>query len=127
MSYFFDTSAVVKRYVVEAGSGWVNGIIRSAVISGERVQLSSLTRVELVAAIARRRRGGTISPVDASLILGQFRRELSRVFRSVALTYQMIGTAMDLAEKHALRGYDAAQLSSALARFPGGSRQDNHP
>jgi predicted nucleic acid-binding protein len=54
-AYFFDSSAIVKRYVKEEGSAWV--ISTSDRASGAHVYLASITGVEVVAALARKRKG----------------------------------------------------------------------
>ncbi len=52
--YFFDRSALVKRYVAEVGSSWVNGIVDPG--SGHTGVVARITGVELVSALARRQR-----------------------------------------------------------------------
>lgn len=113
-AYVFDSSAIVKHYVKEAGSSWVNGVIRAARMSGGRVHIARITGVEIVSAIARRQRGGSLTPAETSVILTRFRRDLTRIYRSVAISPRLIEDAMALAEAYALRGYDAVQLAAAL-------------
>ena len=55
--YFFDASALVKRYKTEPGTAEVNGLIDSA-SSGDRIWVSMLTWVELTSAIMGAIRGG---------------------------------------------------------------------
>jgi uncharacterized protein len=110
--YFFDTSGLVKRYVSEVGTAWVNGILGPAARNSIRV--ARITAVEVVSAIARRARGGSITPAAAAAALVQFRVEFANDFRIVAVTPRLIARAMALAEKHALRGYDAVQLAAGL-------------
>jgi hypothetical protein len=50
--YFFDSSALVKRYVHEPGSLWVRTTTASA--SGHLIHLSLLTTAEIASALARR-------------------------------------------------------------------------
>lgn len=59
-----DSSALVKRYVSETGSVWVEG--RFAPSAGHTVFVAAITGVEIVAAITRRARGGAISPPQPS-------------------------------------------------------------
>jgi len=47
-SFFLDSSALVKRYLTETGSFWVQGIAASA--AGNTIAVAEITRVE--AAIA---------------------------------------------------------------------------
>ena len=83
--------------------------------AGNLLYLARLTGVEFVAAITRRRRGGSISAADASLVLGQFRHQLVSEYLVVEMTKALIARAMALAETHALRGSDAVQLAAGLA------------
>lgn len=110
--YFFDSSALVKRYVQEAGSQWVGSVVDPA--AGNDLHICSLTGVEVVAAVVRRQRGGTISAVDAATVCNDFRHDFANHYRVVQITANLIAAAMSLAERHALRGYDAVQLAAAL-------------
>ena len=110
--YFLDTSAVVKAYINEKGSGWTQSLISST--SGNRIYISLLTGAEVISAITRRAHRGDISSNDASSAITLFRNEFSQIFVLQDISYSLIDFAMDLAVKHALRGYDAVQLSAAL-------------
>jgi predicted nucleic acid-binding protein len=111
-AYFCDTSAIVKRYVSEQGTPWLNSITdRSA---GGRVFVAGITGVETVAAITRKARGGGLALSDAAAAIAAFRYDFANEFSVVAITPRIITEAMTLAERHGLRGYDAVQLASAL-------------
>jgi predicted nucleic acid-binding protein len=51
-SFFFDSSAVVKRYVLETGSAWVDSISNSA--AGHRIFIVRVSGVEVVSALVRK-------------------------------------------------------------------------
>jgi hypothetical protein len=68
--YFFDTSAVVKRYVAETGTDWVNSLLHPT--ARNALHVARITGVELVAAITRRSRGGSITPAAAVVALTEF-------------------------------------------------------
>jgi uncharacterized protein len=108
--YFIDTSGIVKRYVQETGSAWVQGVAASA--SGNLIYLARITAVEVASAVARRQRGGNPSVPDATSILAQFRTDLALEYRIIEITPQLLSAAMLLAETHALRAYDAVQLAA---------------
>lgn len=110
--YFFDTSALVKRYVTEHGSAWVSKLVDPA--EGHSIFIARITYVEVVSAIARRNRAGHLSVADMNASLNGFRHELSAVYSPVEISQGLITRAMSLAEKHALRGYDAVQLAAGL-------------
>jgi predicted nucleic acid-binding protein len=111
-AFFLDTSALVKRYVSEIGTSWVNSLLNPG--AGNAIYLARIAGVELVAAITRRSQGGSISVTGAAAALAQFRLEFAGRFHIVALTPRLIAAAMTLAETHALRAYDAVQLAAAL-------------
>lgn len=52
-AYFFDSSALVKRYAVETGSVWVESLTDPR--AGNRVYVAAITHVEVISAIARKK------------------------------------------------------------------------
>ena len=110
--YFCDTSAIVKRYINETGTAWLTGVTDST--AGNHVIVAGITSVETVAAITRKQRGGGLSVADAAAAIASFQSEYANEFWIVAITPQVIATATSLAEKLALRGYDAVQLAATL-------------
>jgi predicted nucleic acid-binding protein len=109
---FCDASGIAKRYLIEIGSAWLNRIVDPA--SGTSTYVARITGVEVVAAVAGRRRQGSISPTDAGTMLAQFRHGFATILRVVEVTPGLVTQAMNLAETHALRGYDAVQLAATL-------------
>lgn len=109
--YFFDSSGLVKRYVAEAGTNWVQAI---ADPSAQNVLfIAQITGVEVIAAVTRRVRTRQITPTDASTAIGNFRHDYSNQFSLLEITDQIVRRAMDLTEAHGLRAYDAVQLAAA--------------
>lgn len=109
---FFDSSALVKRYAREAGTAWVISLFKP--IRAHRVYVARLTSVEVVSALSRRVRAGSISAVAAAKAATRFRRAFIGKFRTVDINEVLIDRAAALAEKHVLRAYDAVQLAAAL-------------
>lgn len=112
VSYFFDSSALVKRYATETGSAWVESLTDPR--GGNRIYVAAITHVEVVAAIARKRKGLLISTTDATAAIVRFEHDLEHDLRVFDLTPKVMTTAAQLADKHALRGYDSVQLAVAL-------------
>jgi uncharacterized protein len=110
--HFFDSSAIVKRYVNETGTAWVLGLVDPT--TGNHSYVARITGVEVVSAVARQRRDGSLSSADAATVLAQFRHDFTTEYRVVELTPALILTAMALAEVHTLRSYDAVQLAAAV-------------
>lgn len=106
---FFDSSALAKRYLVEQGTAWV----RQQMLPPNTVLVSSLTRVEVISAVARRHREGRIDAV----VLGQIEDVLRVHFRQhysvIEVTHAIVDAAVGLLIRHPLRAYDAVQLASA--------------
>ncbi len=111
-AYFFDTSALVKRYATETGTAWVTAILDPA--ARNHIFVARITGAEIISAIMRKKRESKISAADATAIAALFRADFARRFRAVEITPALVESAMSLAEAHALRGYDAVQLAAAL-------------
>jgi predicted nucleic acid-binding protein len=111
--YYFDSSALVKRYINEAGSTWVCELFDPGL--RHEAFIAAITPVEIIAAVTRRARGQTITQGDAVAACTQFRADLQTSYQVVELTDDLLAYAMSLAETYALRGYDAVQLVAALA------------
>lgn len=111
--YFIDTSALVKRYVNEIGSSYILSIFAPSV--NNEVFIAAITGVEIIAAIARRQRGGSINSIDAAVLNNQFRSDYQTEYQIVQITENIIRQGMQIAETHALRGYDAVQLAASCA------------
>ncbi len=110
--FFCDSSAIVKRYVNEVGSNFVDGL--TDLKSSNVILLARITRVEVAAAIARRLKNAGITTADAQNALAAFQHDLTNNYFTVEITPVLLSSAMSLAAKHALRGYDAVQLAAAL-------------
>jgi predicted nucleic acid-binding protein len=110
--YFFDTSALVKRHVIEVGSTWVRSLVRAK--AAHDLYIARITAVEMTAAITRRQQGGHLSRPQADAMLGHFRRHLTQRYHVIELTPALFEDAMRAARKHQLRAYDAVQLAAAL-------------
>lgn len=110
--YFFDSSAIVKNYIDEPGSNWVKAIFNT--ISTDVIYAASITQVEVVAALVRKRKVSNLSASNAASAISQFKRDLLTDFREIELKSNIISRAVLLADKFSMRGYDAVQLASAL-------------
>jgi len=102
----------MKRYVQETGTVWVRALTASG--TGNFFYLARITDVEVTAALARRRGQPGLSVVQAIAALRQFRRDFGQDYRVVEITIALLQRAAQLADTHALRGYDAVQLAVAL-------------
>ena len=110
--YFLDTSAVVKRYVQETGTAWIKALADQA--TGHFLYVDRITDVEMTAAIARRRRLGSLTIAQAGTALNEFRQDFAQHYRIVEITILLLRHASQLTDLHVLRAYDAVQLAAAL-------------
>ena len=112
---FLDSSAIVKRYTTEIGSAWVSNLIAPSVRQNvHSIHVSLLSGVEVVAALTRRQRIGSLSAQDAAQAITTFQNDWDKSYETIDVNKDVIRDAMDLAQRYALRGYDAVQLASAL-------------
>lgn len=109
--YFFDSSALVKRYVAETGTAWLNDLYTD---SSHILYVVRISGAEIIAALFLRVRTGSIAMSDAQAAATQFKADFRSRYHIVEVTEQLINSAMTLAEKHRLRGYDSVQLAAAL-------------
>ncbi len=106
MSFFYlDSSALVKRYLPEVGSTWINTLTDSN--SGHTILVSALTRVEAAAAIAARQRAGTITIQErdtaVALLLQHYQTEYRSGKRKLLFTPSSL--------RRSTRGLADAQVS----------------
>lgn len=111
--FFLDSSAVVKRHLNEPGSTWIVELTNP--IAGNELYIASITGVEVVSAIRRKTLGSGLSHTDATTAIAQFQHDFDKQYQVVDVTLNLITQAMQLADHHALRGYDAVQLATALS------------
>ena len=109
MILYLDTSALVKLYVREPGTVETRARLDDASL----VATSRVTYPEARAALARRQRESGIARSALRRAVSALDRDLER-FVVVELSTKVARRAGDLAERRALRGFDAIHLASAL-------------
>ena len=109
MIVYLDASALVKRYVAEAGSAEVALLIAQAGAVGTAI----LSRAEVAAALAKAVRMKVLPQAGALAALQVFSAEWEDLVR-LQMTEVLVARAAALAWEHGLRGYDAAHLASAM-------------
>jgi uncharacterized protein len=109
-AYFVDSSALVKRYVPETGSAWIRALSEEQ--KGNSLFIARITWVEVLSALARREREGSLTPTDRSLIIQRFRFDLNNQYQVIELDAKLVETAGQLVGQYPLRAYDAVQLAS---------------
>jgi hypothetical protein len=125
-SYFFDSSAIVKRYHYEAGSPWVRSICDPR--THPPLYLAQLAHVEVVAALYRTGRRERLHPSFINSLVSIFERHLAMsdpsqrtpIYRIVPISITVTDLAAFLCKRysglspHPLRSLDAIQLAAAM-------------
>lgn len=109
--YYLETSALVKLYILEAGS---DRLLRIAKNLENRLAILSLSPVEVRSAIRRRERAGDIDSKVAALVLDQMTQHLTARFIQQDLDTKVLAVSFDLIDRYALRAYDAVQLAGCI-------------
>lgn len=109
MIVYLDASALVKRYVAEAGSMAVAELVRRASAVGTAI----LSRVEVAAAVAKGARMKLFTRQQGAAALRVFNSEWDDFVR-LQMTDVLVSRAATLAWEHNLRGYEATHLAAAL-------------
>lgn len=111
MSFFLDTSALVKIYHRETGTSCMHRIYHGEDV----IYLSDLARVEFRAMLLRRYREGQLSDEALQAVLGRFTADLSERYQAVGFTIHVIEETLRILDKSgkttALRSLDAIQFA----------------
>ena len=108
MIAYFDSNALVKRYVRESCSDRVLTLLDETIPATSR-----FSAVEIASALARRCREGRLDDSLRHRLLRHLDRDLDS-FYLVEFTPEVVRTARDLLDRNRLRAADALQLASSL-------------
>jgi predicted nucleic acid-binding protein len=111
---YLDTSSLLKLYVEEEGSAQVRQLLEGA----EVVATSVIAYAEARAALARHRRERAITPSEYQRAKTDFDRDWPAFLR-IEVSEPLYRHAGDLAEHHAVRGFDSLHLAAFLSLEPG--------
>ena len=109
MIVYLDTSSLVKLYVEEDESFKVDALVKSSEVTATSI----VAYAEARAAFARRFREKAFTKDEYNRLKEFFDKDWNR-YLILSVTGDMIRLASDLAEKHALMGFDSIHLASAL-------------
>lgn len=110
--FYVDTSALVKRYAVEAGSSWITALCHLP--AGNTVATAQMTKVEAAAAFATKYRNGDLPQADYANALQDLTHDFLHEYLIVTIDQMLVDLAVELTKRQKLRGYDAVQLAAAL-------------
>ena len=113
--YFLDTSALIKHYLKESGSDYVDHLC-SEVNQTNIIMLAHITLVEIVAtlhraAVATPKR---IKAKQRDILLQGFQQHVQTKYAVFVMSEAVIVNAQKVCARHHLRAMDALQLASAL-------------
>jgi hypothetical protein len=111
-TFFVDTSALAKRYLVETGSNWVVSWIEPP--ANNVIIMSELAFVEMRSLLARRVRDGVLTPSDANALRNDFLLHGNNEYLIVLVETNVLNQAARLVDQYPLRTLDAIQLASAI-------------
>lgn len=110
MNVYFETSAFFKLVVDEEGSAEAAELWDAA----HRVVASRLMYPEARAALAAAARAGRVTSSELRLVRSRLESRWNQV-EIIEIDDEIARASGDLAESHALRGYDSVHLASAVA------------
>lgn len=126
-AYFFDSSAIVKRYYREPGTAWVQAVCEP--LNHPPLYLSQLAQVEVISALRRAGRAQGLHSAFVDTMVRRFERHIilsdpsraNPLYRLVPITPSLLALASALCNQYwqmqpyPLRSLDAIQLACALA------------
>ncbi len=110
--YFFDTSAVVKRYHSEKGTEAIDRIFAE---NDRAIAISSVSLTETVSALNKKKEEKTISKEDLDIALSRFFHDAIKDFLILEIDDTHIKESIALVLKRNLRTLDSLQLAVALS------------
>ena len=106
---YLDTSALIKRFVEEKSSQFVQAMVDS----GEAVATAKIAYAEVFSGLTRKMRAGQIAKLSYDFACRQFEPDWNAYIR-VELNDALLMLARDLIRRHGLKGFDAIHLASAV-------------
>jgi predicted nucleic acid-binding protein len=118
---YLDTSSLIKLYVEESGSRDIESLVAGASL----VCTSVVTYPEARSALSRLCREGNLTSEEHALTKSNLEDDWPG-YLALEVTPEVWRAAGDLAEKHALRGFDSLHLASFLHLTGGGLGEPVH-
>ncbi|MDQ2998301.1 MAG: type II toxin-antitoxin system VapC family toxin [Chloroflexota bacterium] len=80
---FIDSSALVKRYLTEAGSDWLTALLNPS--AGHTIIVTTITQVESAAALATRHRSGAITKIERDALVDLLALHFDTEYQQIAI------------------------------------------
>jgi len=110
---YLDTSALIKRYVLETGSDNLRQWLQSEETAGRLVFTSVLTFAEVHSALMQRRNDRSLTKRKFEVCRQSFDADWSRTLSPIALDPEVLLIVRDVVSL-SLKGADAVHLASAI-------------
>ncbi len=108
---YLDSSALVKRYLVEIGTSWVQTWCADPT---QTIAVAEIGLVEIAAAFAGKLRGAHVTPAQYQSVRTDLTIDARDEYVLVTVNRAVIDEAIELTARYRLRGYDAVHLACAL-------------
>ena len=109
MRYFFDTSALVKRYIQESGSILIDRTFDEA----NEILVSAVTRIETISAFRRLMGEKNISEADYKKVKSELDKDFED-FTILPVSQKTLNKAYQIVDTEDLRTLDAIQLATVI-------------
>jgi predicted nucleic acid-binding protein len=110
-TFYLETSALVKRYALEAGTAWVRALCDQP---DQVIAVALFGLAEVAAAVNGKRRGGAIDQAARDAILADLKADTASQYLLLDVDQFVVDEAIELTGRYRLRGYDAIHLACAL-------------
>ncbi|MBS7626597.1 type II toxin-antitoxin system VapC family toxin [Candidatus Bathyarchaeota archaeon] len=110
VTFYFDTSAIVKRYRKEIGSEVLDKIFERK----DAFTISFWSVLEFIVTFSTRMRRGDLSRDAFNVVVSRFLKDVLDRFAITTVNDELVASATLLAVKHALPSADCLQLASAI-------------
>ena len=111
MIIYLDASALVKLYAIEDH----RDLVEQAVSDSSMIASALVLYAEARAALARKEREGGLTRTQHAEAVSDLDSDMLEAYVLMPVEPEEVFEAGDLAHRHALRGYDAVHLSSAVS------------
>jgi predicted nucleic acid-binding protein len=120
--YYFDSSALVKRYHFEKGTKTVDDIIYE-LKKGDEAVISYFAILEIVSALRRKLKNKEITKKVFDMAIATFLSEMTDYFSVRPIDEKILSIATNLVIEYGLRAADSLHLATAkeIADFTGKS------
>ncbi len=109
MRYYFDTSALIKRYIKESGSE----VIDDAIDKAKEILVSALTHIEAISSLRRLLSEEKICKADYEKIKIELAKDF-KDFTILPILQETLNKAFQIVDSENLRTLDAIQLATVI-------------